>query len=68
MVVDKNRSEGQSLGKVCDSNPCDLSRATKDSVNCYEIKAGDPKPVDFARLLTNPACQRSKFVKVQLFM
>ena len=50
MVVDKNRSEGQSLGKVCDSNPCDLSRATKDSVNCYEIKAGDPKPVDFARL------------------
>ena len=55
VVFDKNRSEGQSLGKVCDRHLCDLSMATEDSAgtlpgNCYETKAGDPKPVDFVRL------------------
>ena len=50
VVFDKNRSEGQSLGKVCDRHLCDLSMATEDSagtlpVNCYETKPDDPKPV-----------------------
>ena len=54
VVFDKN-CEGQSLDKVCDRHLCDLSMATKDSagtlpVNSYETKAGDPKPVDVARL------------------
>ena len=55
VVFDKNRSEGQSLGKVCDRHLCDLSMTTKDSagtlpVNCYETKANDPKPINFVRL------------------